>query len=126
MTFIPKRGICGCRLPLLWDFYHSHQIFFLNHTRAPVFCLNVAKLQQIQGASNAGESHAIAGGVEMTVPLVHGSKSVGSLREPSSKAGKRKWLDDRSPMATVAVGVLLILVWMGALIGFYLLFARHF
>jgi hypothetical protein len=88
--------------------------------------LNVAKLQQIQGASNAGESHAMAGGVEMTVPLVHGSKAVESLREPSLKAGKRKWLDDRSPMATVAVGVLLILVWMGALIGFYLLFARHF
>jgi hypothetical protein len=38
--------------------------------------------------------------------------------------GKRKWLDDRSPMATVALGVLFMLVWMGALIGFALLFAR--
>src|SRR5271166_5732553 len=54
MVFIPKRGICGYRLPLLWDFYLSHQIFLLNHTRAPVFCLNVAKLQQIQGAIECG------------------------------------------------------------------------
>jgi hypothetical protein len=38
--------------------------------------------------------------------------------------GKRKWLDDRSPMATVALAVLFMLVWMGALIGFALLFAR--
>jgi len=29
-------------------------------------------------------------------------------------------------MATVAVAALLILVWMGAMIGFYLAVARHF
>jgi len=62
----------------------------------------------------------------MTVPLVHGPKAIPSLPSSRTTVGKRKWLDDRSPMATVTVGALLILVWMGALIGFYLLLARHF
>jgi hypothetical protein len=61
----------------------------------------------------------------MTVPLVHGSKTIRSLPRPHAKASGR-WFDDRSPMATVAVAALLILVWMGALIGFYLAVARHF
>ena len=62
----------------------------------------------------------------MTIPLVHGSKTIESL--PGSRAGgeKRRRRDDRSPMTTIAVGVLLVLVWMGALIGFYLSLARHF
>jgi hypothetical protein len=61
----------------------------------------------------------------MTVPLVHGSKAIRSLPRPRA-AISGSWFDDRSPMATVAVAALLILVWMGALIGFYLAVARHF
>jgi hypothetical protein len=63
----------------------------------------------------------------MTVPLVHGSKAIGPLhRSHATTSGTRSWFDDRSPMATIAVAAILILVWMGALIGFYLAVARHF
>jgi hypothetical protein len=61
----------------------------------------------------------------MTVPLVHGSKAIRSLPGPRATTSGRRF-DDRSPMATVAVAAVLILVWMGALIGFYLAVARHF
>jgi len=62
----------------------------------------------------------------MTVPLAHGSKVINSVAGARSRAGKRRWVDDRSPMATVALSALLILVWMAALTGFYFLLARHF
>ena len=63
----------------------------------------------------------------MTVPLVHGSKAIRPLPRPrATTSEKRRRFDERSPMATVAVAALLILVWMGALIGFYLAVARHF
>jgi hypothetical protein len=88
--------------------------------------LNVAKLQQIKGASNAAYSHSGAGEVAMTVPLAHGSKVINTITGTRSKAARHRWIDDRSPMATVALSVLLVLVWMGALIGFYFLLARHF
>jgi hypothetical protein len=48
--------------------------------------------------------------------------------EPLSKSrssGKRRWLDGRPPMATMALGALLMSVWLGALIGFALLLARR-
>ena len=61
----------------------------------------------------------------MTVPLVHGSKAIRSLPRPRATTSGRRF-DDPSPIATVAVAMLLILVWMGALIGFYLAVARHF
>ena len=61
----------------------------------------------------------------MTVPIVHGSKAIRSLPRPRAPTSGRRF-DDPSPIATVAVATLLILVWMGALIGFYLAVARHF
>jgi hypothetical protein len=62
----------------------------------------------------------------MTVPLAHGSKVINTVTGIRSKAARHRWIDDRSPMATVALSALLILVWMGALVGFYFLLARHF
>jgi hypothetical protein len=62
----------------------------------------------------------------MTVPFDHGAKApIEPLPVSRSIIGKRKWLDDRSPMATIALGALFMFVWMGALIGFALLFARR-
>jgi hypothetical protein len=62
----------------------------------------------------------------MTVPFHHGAKApIKPLPVSRSMIGKRKWLDDRSPMATFVLGALLMLVWMGALIGFALAFARR-
>jgi hypothetical protein len=61
----------------------------------------------------------------MTVQFDHSAEApIEPLPVTRSIIGKRKRLDDRSPMATVALGVLFVLVWMGALIGFALLFTR--
>jgi hypothetical protein len=48
--------------------------------------------------------------------------------EPLSKSrsiGKRRWLDGRPPMTTIVLGALLMSVWLGALIGFAVMFARR-
>ena len=62
----------------------------------------------------------------MTVQFNHAAKgSIEPLPVSRSGVGKRRWLDDRSPAATIKLAVLLILVWMGALILFALLLARR-
>jgi hypothetical protein len=62
----------------------------------------------------------------MTIPFDHGAKApIETLPVSRSIIGKRKWLDDQSPMAAIALGALFMLVWMGALIGFALLVARR-
>ncbi len=63
---------------------------------------------------------------DMTVPFDHAAKApIEPLPVSRSIVGKSKWLDNRSPMATIKLGVLLMLVWMGALIVFALLLARR-
>jgi hypothetical protein len=62
----------------------------------------------------------------MTVQFDHAAKApVAPLPAARSVAKKRRWLDDHSPVATIKLGMLLILVWMGALILFALLLARR-
>jgi hypothetical protein len=62
----------------------------------------------------------------MTIPFVHGAEApIEPLPVSRSMIGKRRWLDDRSPMMTIVLGAFFMLVWMGALIGFALLFARR-
>jgi len=63
---------------------------------------------------------------DMTVPFDHVAKApIERLPVSRSIVGKPKWLDDRSPMATIKLGALLMLVWMGALIVFALLLAQR-
>jgi hypothetical protein len=62
----------------------------------------------------------------MTVQFDHAAKGpIDHLPAARSVAGKRRWLDDHSPAATIKLGVLLMLVWMGALILFALLLTRR-
>ena len=62
----------------------------------------------------------------MTVPFDHAAQgSIDPLPVSRPSAGRRRWLDDRSPAATIKLGLLLMLVWMGALILFALLLARR-
>jgi hypothetical protein len=62
----------------------------------------------------------------MTVPFDHrAQRPIEPLSASRSIIGKRRWLDDRSPMATIVLGALFMSVWMGALIGFAVLLARR-
>jgi hypothetical protein len=62
----------------------------------------------------------------MTVRFDHGAKApIEPLPVSRSIIRKRNWLDNRSPTATIVLGAMLMLVWMGALIGFALLLARR-
>jgi len=62
----------------------------------------------------------------MTVPFDHAAKApIEPLPVSRSIVGKSKWLDNRSPMATIKLGALLMLVWLRALILFALLLARR-
>jgi len=63
---------------------------------------------------------------DMTVRFDHAAKApIEPLPVSRSIVGKRGWLDDRSPAATIKLGALLMLVWLGALILFALLLARR-
>ena len=62
----------------------------------------------------------------MTIPFDHAAKApVEALPASRSIVRKRRWLDDRSRAATIKLGALLMLVWMGALILFAFLLARR-
>jgi hypothetical protein len=62
---------------------------------------------------------------DMTIPFDHAKAPIESLPVSRPMVRKRGWLDDRSPAATIKLGALLMLVWMGALILFALLLARR-
>ena len=63
---------------------------------------------------------------DMTVRFDHAAKGpIEPLPDSRSIVGKRRWLDDHSPAATIKLAALLVLVWMGAVILFALLLARR-
>jgi hypothetical protein len=62
----------------------------------------------------------------MTIRFDHAAKApIEPLPVSRSIRRKRGWLDDRSPMPTIKLAVLLMLVWLGALVLFAMLLARR-
>jgi hypothetical protein len=68
----------------MWDFCNSSQIFSLRHIMGRVFCSNVTKLQQVEGASYASnESHPMSGGSHPTSDAPRGAYWLSWLRSES-------------------------------------------
>jgi hypothetical protein len=62
----------------------------------------------------------------MTIPFDHAAKApIEPLPVSRSIGRKRGWLDHHSPMPTIKLAVLLMLVWLGALVLFAMLLARR-
>jgi hypothetical protein len=93
-------------------------------------CVSISQESARQKQPRANEGHVLSlpeqARFDMTVPFNHAAKtSIEPLPAGSSISGKRRWLDDHSPAATIKLAALLMVVWMGALILFALLLARR-
>ena len=66
-----------------------------------------------------------SGEVEMTLPFDHSTHTTLPPRPYIPRSEKLRWLRRHWPLATITAAVFIMLIWMGALMCFALMFARR-
>ena len=82
---------------------------------------------RLRDCLHIGEAVAafLSGEVDMTLPFDHGTHTTLAPRPYVPRSERLKWLRRHWPLATITAAVFIMLIWMGALMFFALMFARH-